>query len=174
MTVALFCGSREWTDPEPIRHEISKLESGDLVIHGDQRGADLIADTEARRIGLEVISVAADWGIGPSAGPIRNDKMLKHLLTASKDMNQPVRVLAFHHDTMLGVGTRDMVRKSIKAGIRAVVFLSLDAPFIRIGTHVDCEICGLPYRKHPFISSKLDSNGDPFLHLSCDGMMVWR
>jgi len=172
MTVALFCGSREWADPEPVRAEIARLEPGDIVIHGDQRGADLIADTEGRRAGLEVVSMAADWDLGPAAGPLRNDRMLRTLLAAGRTFGQPVRVLAFHHDLLLGVGTRDMVRKSMRAGMRVRAFLSKSVLVDRVGTHMECEDCGVPYLRHPDVTSETDWNGDPFLHLSCRGQFL--
>jgi hypothetical protein len=169
MTVVLVCGSREWTDPVPIRDQISKLCLGDVVIHGDQRGADLIADNEARKLGLQVISSPADWDAGPSAGPDRNSKMLRMLSRASKVFGQKVNILAFHHDSLLGRGTRDMVRKSIWGGFRVKIFLSSSFPVIRAGTHVKCSECGLSYLKHPEIISELDQDGYPFLNLSCHG-----
>jgi hypothetical protein len=98
MTVALFCGSREWTDPEPIRVCMERLPDGSTIIHGDQRGADLISDTEGRRRGFDIMAVPAAWDrFGDRAGPIRNQEMLNHLIAAA-GMNQPIRCFAFHHD----------------------------------------------------------------------------
>jgi len=172
VTVALFCGSREWTDPEPVRKEVARLEHGDVVIHGDQRGADLVADTEARRAGLDVVSMAADWDLGPSAGPVRNERMLRTLLTAAKRFGQPVRVCAFHGDFLLGSGTRDMVRRAMAAGITPRAFISQSRPAERVGSAMDCSVCKLPFAVHPYVTSEPDWQGDPFLHLACGGTYI--
>lgn len=174
MTVALFCGSREWSDPGPVRAEIARLEGGDIVVHGDQRGADLTADTEARRAGLSVISRPASWDLGPSAGPIRNEEMLKLLVTAARQMKQPVRVVAFHEDPQLGRGTRDMVRRAAKAGIKNIrVFVSSELELLRANGDVECSACGAPYWKHPDLISSPDQDGNPFLKLGCCGT-AWK
>jgi hypothetical protein len=169
VTVALFCGSREWRDPAPIRAEVSRLEGGDVVIHGDQRGADLIAEAEAKAAGLHVLPFPADWGLGPSAGSLRNSRMLQSLLASARSLRQPVRVVAFHEDSRLGKGTRDMVRKSMTAGVRVRVFLSSEPEMVRVNGNVTCEVCKIPYWKHPDIISSVDWNGDPYLKLDCTG-----
>ncbi len=168
---ALFCGSREWLDPEPIRAAILKLPEDATIIHGEARGADIIADIEARKAGRSIISIPADWDAGPAAGPIRNDQLLARLLAARK-FEQPVRGFAFHHDFYLGVGTRDMVRKMLRARVRVEVFLSNEPEMRRVNGEVECEDCGLKYRKHPSIMSILDWKEEPFLRLSCDGLAL--
>ena len=57
MTVALFCGSRKWIDPEPIRNVLEKLPEGSIIVHGDQLGADLIADAEAKKLGFDLCHI---------------------------------------------------------------------------------------------------------------------
>lgn len=39
----LICGSRKWSDKNPIKLVIDTLEPGDTVIHGAAPGADSIA-----------------------------------------------------------------------------------------------------------------------------------
>jgi YspA, cpYpsA-related SLOG family len=76
--VALFCGSREWTDRERIRRDLESLPEGSVVIEGGARGADRIARTEARGLGLHVATVAALWErYGRSAGYRRNEAMAR-------------------------------------------------------------------------------------------------
>jgi hypothetical protein len=83
---------------------MEKLPDGSIVIHGDQRGADLIADTEARRRGFEVMAVEAAWDtFGPKAGPIRNQEMLNRLLAAA-GMQLAIRVFAFHQRVCSNTG----------------------------------------------------------------------
>jgi len=171
MTVAIFCGSREWTDPEPIRKAMERLEDGSIIVHGDQRGADLIAGTEASRRGFEISALKAMWDIGLQAGPMRNSHMLKRLIAAA-GMNQAVKTFAFHHDSMLGVGTRDMVQRCLKARVRVDAFLSCDSESVRVSGNVVCEVCGSEYWRHPLITSILTSDEQPFLHLGCDGKFL--
>jgi len=174
VTVAIFCGSREWTDPEPIREALALLSPNSTVIHGDQRGADIISEAEAKKMGHEVISVPADWELGPAAGPIRNDGMLKRLIAAAH-FGQPVRVYAFHFDAQLGLGTRDMVKKSIQARVRVSAFIHINGytgECVRVSGNAVCDECKMEYWRHPDITSILDFNRDPFLNLACDGRFL--
>lgn len=74
-------GSRKWTDRVKIREKIEALhkEHDDLVIyHGAcWSGADKIADSIAKELGIPVKTFPADWSQGPSAGPVRNRAMLE-------------------------------------------------------------------------------------------------
>lgn len=106
----LICGSRDWSDPDPIRERISTLPPGSRVIHGGCRGADQIAGDLAEQMGLEVSCFPANWSEhGRSAGPRRNQQML---VEGSPDI-----VLAFHEDIESSRGTRDMITRARKAGI---------------------------------------------------------
>lgn len=78
MTVALFCGSRDWRDRERIREDVWGLPTNAVVVEGGARGADRIAREEALRRGLHVATVPALWDrYGKSAGYRRNAAMLK-------------------------------------------------------------------------------------------------
>jgi len=174
VTVAIFCGSREWTDPHPIREALALLPPGSTVIHGDQRGADIISEAEAKAMGHDVIAVPADWELGPPAGPIRNEGMLKRLLAAAH-FGQAVRTFAFHFDPQLGSGTRDMVQKSLKARVRVSAFIWTGGGNIdcfRSSGATECPHCGTEYWRHPDITSVLDKEKRPFLHLACDGRFL--
>ena len=151
---------------------MNKLSEGSIVIHGDQRGADLIADTEARRRGFDIMAVEAAWDrFGPRAGPIRNEEMLRRMMAAA-GMNQAVRAFAFHHDPWLGRGTKDMVTRLIRQRIRVEVYLSCDVDIVRTSGEVTCTECKMPYWRHPSVTSVLDSQGQSFLRLSCDGLFL--
>ena len=110
----LICGSRDWDDPDPIRYLIKSRVarvgvSRVVVIHGDARGADTIAEGCARALGVHTARVAALWGdtgYGRSAGPMRNGTMLGL---------DPTEVVAFTKD-MTG-GTANMCRSAIRAGV---------------------------------------------------------
>ena len=121
---AIFCGSRDWKDHELIRQTLRKLPSDTTIIHGAQTGADSISGLEADLNGFDVIAVPADWdSLGPSAGPERNERMLRLLLSA-KNYGQDIAVFAFHEDPGLGKGTRHMVKIAKKAGVHAIITLS--------------------------------------------------
>lgn len=105
MTVALFCGSRGWTDRNQIRLDIEWLPNGAVVVEGGAAGADRIAREEAVKRGLHVATVNALWSrYGSSAGPRRNAAMLK-LVT---------EVYAYNLGTS---GTNHMVALAQKAGL---------------------------------------------------------
>lgn len=80
--VVLFCGGRDCTGEshgDLIRADIAGLFRGSVVLHGGQRGADLIADYWGRKLAkerqLHVARVDALWD-GNSAGPRRNGAMM--------------------------------------------------------------------------------------------------
>lgn len=76
--VALFCGSRDWTDRERIRRDLGSLPEGSVVIEGGARGADRIAREEAHALGIHVATVPALWDFyGKSAGYRRNEAMAR-------------------------------------------------------------------------------------------------
>lgn len=135
----VVCGARDWTDRETIRRELARLpvrkrtmptQDGyeenvysPVVVHGGNgerdeagkavRGADLIAAEIALGMGLPVVEVPARWQeFGRAAGPVRNQQMI--------DM-RPCLVIAFHPDLSKSRGTRDTVRRALKAGIRTLV-----------------------------------------------------
>ena len=80
-----------------------------VVIHGNARGADRIADDWACRRGVPTEAYGlpqGEWdGLGKKTGPLRNQRML--------DEGKPDLVVAFPG----GGGTKDMVRRAVKAGV---------------------------------------------------------
>ena len=63
MTRVLVCGSRDWTDPEPIRAFLAGLPADAVVVHGAAPGADRIAGQLAAERGLAVEPVPAEWQV---------------------------------------------------------------------------------------------------------------
>ena len=104
----IVCGGRDYTDQDAIRSVLSRWKErrADVVIvHGDARGTDRLADHVARMMGFVVERYPADWsGFGRAAGPIRNQIMVD----SGADL-----VVAFPG----GAGTRDLVRRAVKRGI---------------------------------------------------------
>lgn len=74
----LVTGSRSWTMHGPVRKRLAACPPGTIVVHGDARGADSVADILARELGFEVRSYPAEWDkYAKAAGQIRNAMMLK-------------------------------------------------------------------------------------------------
>ena len=61
MSRVIFCGSRNWTDEEPIREAMAALPDDAVIVHGGARGADELAGSIARAMGRVVEVVPADW-----------------------------------------------------------------------------------------------------------------
>ena len=117
----LVCGGRTWgyawhgaTADEKRRalrqrkqtfdvlDRLDRIVGVDVVIHGDAKGADTVAQKWAETRGCPVERYPANWKQeGRKAGPLRNTRML--------DEGAPDVVVAFPG----GVGTADMVGKAI-------------------------------------------------------------
>lgn len=146
--IAIFCGSRDWTDPGSVREVMEAMACWGLymVIEGEQRGADLAARRAAEELGLQVLPYPADWSrLGPAAGPSRNDEMLSALL-AARAYGQSVACVAFHESPTLGVGTRDMVRKCAARRIPVLAWV-----WPRPSASAERCACGLRDGRHPLI-----------------------
>lgn len=103
----LVCGSRGWLDVPTVRQHLSKLPRGSLILHGGARGADQIANTIARSLGLDVREFPADWAhLGRRAGYARNIEMLDE---------HPDFVLAFQLDG--STGTQHVIDSARDRGI---------------------------------------------------------
>jgi hypothetical protein len=100
----LVCGGRDYGDTKAINRTLAEIEPK-CVIHGGARGADMLAGSWARRQGIPVIEVAAQWErYGKKAGYLRNRWML--------ELCAPDLVVAFPG----GKGTRMMVDLAAEAG----------------------------------------------------------
>lgn len=98
-------GTREWSDPRPIRWALATVPKSTIVKHGACRGVDQIAGEVARELGLEVEAFPAEWDDPTlpdrrAAGPIRNGLMLDSGVDA---------VWAFHPYIRGSRGTRDLM-----------------------------------------------------------------
>ena len=120
--VVLICGDRNWSRQTTMRLVFDKLktmkrERWIIIVHGDARGADSIAGALAKEYGFECAPHPADWELyGKAAGPIRNQEML--------DEEKPHIVLAFHANIESSKGTKDMLRRAKKAGIKTKLYKS--------------------------------------------------
>ena len=132
MERVLVCGDRNWTDPIIIMNELIKIMGNqgiEVVIEGEQNGADILGKQAAERLGLTVLPFKANWRkYGLAAGPIRNQQMLKE--------GRPTLVLAFHPYLPGSKGTKHMVDIAMKAGIPVKIFDGKKKPLVQIqGEH---------------------------------------
>lgn len=106
----LICGDRCWTDEQTIIDALFPyVMDRPTVIHGAQKGADIIGSKVASKFGLIVTAFHPQWfRYGLGAGPIRNQQMLDE---------HPDLVLAFHNDIENSKGTINMVRQARDAKI---------------------------------------------------------
>ncbi len=101
----LICGSRTWTDVDPIEKVLNQYSQNTIVLTGGCSGADSIACRLAQEKNMITKVYPALWNkYGKSAGPIRNQQML--------DEGKPDIVYAFTYDLENSRGTRDMVLRA--------------------------------------------------------------
>jgi hypothetical protein len=117
----IVCGSRTWTDRDAIWDRLDKLPRPVVIVHGDSRGADSIADDWAlrkihdeRAVGVSVEALPANWrGNGKAAGPIRNSELARRGADLCLAFRMPGK----------SNGTDDMIKKARAAGIPVEVIL---------------------------------------------------
>ncbi len=87
MKAIVVTGSRAWRDVEQLGR-VLKASGPDVLIHGGCQGADLAAEHWAYQVSkrdVEVIAMPAMWRrFGNSAGPRRNEAMLRVLLSLAE------------------------------------------------------------------------------------------
>lgn len=117
----LVTGDRNWTDGDFVQHTLEQIPTNFGVppedvtlICGRARGLDTIAEYRATLLGWKIEPYPANWNeYGRAAGPIRNQQML----------NSGVDVcLAFHNSIDESKGTKDMIRRVERAGIRGALY----------------------------------------------------
>lgn len=128
MERVLICGDRNWTDPIIIMNELQRVQAGpgvEVVIEGEQNGADTLGKQAAERLGIPVLKFPANWRKhGLAAGPIRNRQMLVE--------GKPTLVMAFHPFVKNSKGTKNMVDQATKAGVKVKIFDGKDKPLVQI------------------------------------------
>ncbi len=108
----LVCGGRDFIEMKLLVRVLDELHAERAfthLIHGDARGADLLAAHWARMRQVHTTAYPADWKrLGKSAGSVRNQKMLVE--------GQPALVVAFPG----GVGTADMIMRAESVGVETI------------------------------------------------------
>jgi hypothetical protein len=87
-------GSRSWSDADSIRAVLGRFPAGSLVLHGDDLGADRLADVVARGLQMPTAKVPYIEWMGPTGGGARN-KLIGELLAGLKTQGWSTLVLAF-------------------------------------------------------------------------------
>ncbi len=117
MIIVVVTGDRNWTNRSVIQKALSNLPQQTILLHGDCRGLDQIAASEAIKLGIQTLSVPANWQrFGRAAGPIRNREML--------DL-EPDLVLAFHDHLDISRGTKDCVQQALARGLTVQLYDSM-------------------------------------------------
>lgn len=118
MVKVLICGSRHYDNYDKVKETVKSLvdEHGKIIIiEGGAKGADTLAKNAAIELGIEYREYKADWKrYGRAAGPKRNQLML--------DTENPDLVIAFHEDLESGKGTKDMLKRAEKAGVKTIIY----------------------------------------------------
>lgn len=125
----LVCGGRHFADKDLMAEVLfQNFYAGDILIHGDARGADRMSRDYVRstygdacQYGTKIEAYPADWNThGKAAGPIRN----KQMLTEGK----PDLVIAFLAPNSRG--TKNMIEQATKAGVPVKV-INIDETSIK-------------------------------------------
>ncbi|MFA5602062.1 MAG: hypothetical protein WDA06_15805, partial [Phenylobacterium sp.] len=114
--IILICGDRNWDNYPYIKHFVSTLPEGSILVEGEARGADLMSAKAFEEIGWSdrIKRYPADWETyKKAAGPIRNSQMLKE--------GKPDIVVAFHEDIDSSKGTKHMVTIAQKAEVPVII-----------------------------------------------------
>lgn len=112
----LVCGGRDYDDAETLVDRLDELvetkfpkDKRLVLIHGDARGADRLAESWAEYHKLKIIKFPANWKKHKkAAGSIRNLQMLEE--------GNPDIVVAFPG----GYGTANMIQQAQKYGIEVI------------------------------------------------------
>lgn len=105
----LICGSRDWEDGQKIAYRLLQFPKDTLIIAGQARGADALAESEALRYGYHCASVRPLWTHhGKGAGHRRNAAMLQL---------DPDLVIAFSTSTPPTPGTANMIKQAREQGV---------------------------------------------------------
>lgn len=114
MSTVVITGSRFWDDIKTLYAALDlehKREPITLLVEGGADGADDLGRRWAKKNGISVETVPADWVThGRSAGPIRNNEML--------DRHPEARVIAFPAPD--SKGTVHCMKEARKRGMKVV------------------------------------------------------
>ena len=133
--IVLVCGDRDfgWHTTGKKQHEqikflLRKLDSFHAkyeithLIQGGAKGADSLSRFWAQTRCVPFTEFPANWRKhGKAAGPIRNQAQLDFLTMWYEEMGEDIAVIAFHPDIEKSKGTKDMVTRAKKSGVKTYV-----------------------------------------------------
>jgi hypothetical protein len=131
VTRLLVCGDRYWHEKDYLFRVLDRFHTKyhvDVLIEGEQRGADKMSRMWAESRHIPFLPFEADWeryrvpGRHNPAGPIRNKQML--------DEGKPEYVLAFHRKPWESKGTKHMVKIAREAGIPVAWVPKYEEPLV--------------------------------------------
>jgi|SRR5579864_5803185 len=124
MRIVLVCGDGHWADKDRVYREVAKEHKRHPITYLIQGGA-----SGADECGLH----AALWNYhGRKAGPIRNQQQLnlgvelavEGGMISGAEQKINMLVLAFHSDLTHSKGTKDMVNRARKRGVKVRIIES--------------------------------------------------
>jgi hypothetical protein len=110
----IVCGDRNsyYEFEDIVNLELHRLPLSSMVITGGCKGIDTLGASLAKKLGLRLKIIPADWNSGKAAGPLRNTQMI-NMLDPDFDI-----VLAFHPDIKSSRGTLDCITQAFNRGIK--------------------------------------------------------
>ena len=117
----IIAGCRDFTDRDIIYEGIdlfiNEYGTPDRIIEGGASGVDRIAGEYAREHNIPLQICKADWNkYGRAAGPIRNDKMARHVRDC---IYEPGYLLAFWDGKSRG--TKNMIDTAERYGLSVAI-----------------------------------------------------
>ena len=108
----LICGSRRWRDAKAVRTALQDLPKDTVIVHGGDKGADMIVDREARMLGMEVELWHADRErFGRRAAALRD----KEVVASGVD-----KLIVFRRNEV-SLDVERLVLLSMRAGVEVVI-----------------------------------------------------
>lgn len=114
-------GDRNWGDFELVATKMASEPNSTIFMHGNATGADQCCDEGCSSMGYPRMRVPYIGKLGRAGGPVRNDAM-KQVAVALQTAGWEVEVWAFHDDMPHSEGTKDMVVRCRKAGLKVRAF----------------------------------------------------
>lgn len=115
--IVIVCGGRDYADSTSVIAALDALHAKrgiDTLLEGGADGADKLARVWAVSVGVDLITVHANWKKhGKAAGPLRNSRMLALAMDLAASKSMDAGVVAFPG----GPGTANMCSQAGIAGL---------------------------------------------------------
>lgn len=122
----LITGAREYPDLELVENQIwgeFDPEEDCYLIEGEARGVDKHSADIAKKLGINVVAMPAQWKLyGRAAGPIRNREMVKLARHKAENGNEVICLAFPLKPRREGSGTWECIDRVKAAGLPIKVF----------------------------------------------------